>query len=165
MPHQKSFFHKLVIYFIAVLFVILNISDIRITGLSDVIPLFDLTIIFYFAIFKSFFGIWFIFLLGIWNDALNGTPLGITSLCYILLIKLFILINHKMMVRENFGHVWKQFIAFAFLFLTLKWLMLSVLSGGFYSIANLLVQFILSSALYVVMHKLYDYLSEKLLDN
>jgi hypothetical protein len=165
MPSQKSFLHRSILHLIAILFVIFNISDIRITGLSNVIPLFDLTIIFYFTIFKSFFGIWFVFLLGLWSDALNGNPLGTTSLCYIMLIKLFVLINHKLMVRENFGHVWRQFMAFCFLFLSLKWLILSILSGGFYSFTNSLVQFILSSALYVIMHKLYDYLSEKLLEN
>ncbi len=163
MLQQKLFLPQFIIHLIAILFVIFNISDIKIIGLSNVIPLFDLTAIFYFTVFRHVFGIWFIFLLGVWGDALNGIPLGVTSLCYILIIKLFLLLNSKMMIRDNFRHIWRQFIVFCFLFLITKWLILSIFNGAFYSLFNLFVQFILSSILYVVMHKFYDYLSQKLL--
>ena len=151
------------LHLIAVLFVIMNVSDIRISGLSNLIPLFDLMIIFYFGAFKNVFSIWFIFLLGIWNDALNGNPLGTTALCYILLVKFFSLLNSKMIIRENFQQIWQQFIAFCFLFLLMKFMILSVLNGAFLSVITPLVQLILSSVLYVLMHKFFDYLSQKLL--
>jgi len=165
MLRQRSLSRLIALHLIAILFVILNVSDIRIAGLSDLIPLFDLMIIFYFAVFKNAFGIWFIFLLGIWNDALNGNPLGTTALCYILLIKLFLLINGKMMVRENFKQIWQQFIAFCFLFLAMKFLIISAFNGAFCSVTTPLVQLTLSSVLYILMHKFFDYLSEKLLEN
>lgn len=161
---QKSISRVVTLHLIAILFVIINVSDIRIAGFSDLIPLFDLMIIFYFGVFKNSFGIWFIFLLGIWNDALNGNPLGTTALCYILLIKLFSLLNSKMIIRENFKQIWQQFIAFCFLFLVMKWMILSIFNGAFYSVVTPLVQFALSSALYILMHKFFDYLSEKLLE-
>jgi len=161
---QQSLSRIIFLHLIAILFVILNVSDIRIAGLSNVAPLFDLMIIFYFGAFKKNFSIWFIFLLGIWNDALNGNPLGTTALCYILLVKFFSLLNSKMMIRENFSQIWKQFIAFCFLFLLMKWLILSMFAGNFYSPVNPLVQLALSSVFYVVMHKFFDYLSLKLLE-
>lgn len=164
MLEKKSILRVVALHLIAILFVILNISDIRIAGLSHIIPLFDLMIIFYFGIFKNTFGIWFIFLLGIWNDALNGNPLGTTALCYILLVKLFSALNHKMAIKEKFSQVWRQFIAFCFLFLLMKWLILSVFSGQFISVTNALVQLVLASCLYVLMHKFCDYLSHKLLE-
>lgn len=164
MLEQKSILRVVALHLIAILFVIINVSDIRITGLSHIIPLFDLMMIFYFGAFKNTFGIWFIFLLGIWNDALNGNPLGTTALCYILLVKLFSILNHKMMIKENFRQVWRQFVAFCFLFLLMKWLILSIFSGRFVSITNALVQLLLSSALYILMHKFFDYLSHKLLE-
>ena len=164
MLKQKSLSRLIALHLIAILFVILNISDVKIAGLSDLIPLFDLMIIFYFAIFKNVFGIWFIFILGIWNDALNGSPLGTTALCYILLVKFFILVNSKMMIREDFKQIWQQFIAFCFLFLAMKWLILSVFNAGFFSLTTPLVQFVLSSALYILMHKFFDYISSKLLE-
>jgi len=165
MFEQKSISRIIVLHLIAILFVIFNISDIRIAGLSGLVPLFDLMIIFYFGIFKNTFSIWFIFLLGVWNDALNGNPLGTTALCYILLAKLFSLLNHKMMIKENFKQIWQQFVAFCFLFLLMKWTILSIFNEAAYSIVTPLVQLVLSSTLYILMHKFFDYLSEKLLDN
>lgn len=164
MLEQNSLPRIIALHLIAILFVILNVSDIRIAGLTNVIPLFDLMMIFYFAVFKNVFSIWFIFLLGIWCDALNGNPLGVTALCYILLVKLFLVLNGRMMIRENFDQLWRQFIAFCFLFLFMKWAMLSVFNGAVYSIISPLVQLALSSVLYVVMHKFFDYLSQKLLE-
>jgi len=160
---QKSISRLLTLHLIAILLVIINVSDIRIAGLSNVIPLFDLMAVFYFAAFKNVFPIWFVFLLGVWNDALNGAPLGATALCYILLVKIFVLINSKMLIKENFIQIWQQFIGFCFLFLTMKWLILSLFSGIAYPLLNLLVQLVLSSSAYVLMHKFFDYLSQKLL--
>ncbi len=163
MLKQKSISQVLLLHLIAILFVILNVSDIRIVGLSSLIPLFDLMMVFYFAAFKNVFAIWFVFLLGIWNDALNGTPLGSTALCYILLIKFFSLINNKMLIKENFIQVWQQFIAFCFLFLTMKWLIVSAFGGVAYPLLNPLIQLALTSVFYILMHKFFDYLSQKLL--
>ncbi len=119
--------------------------------------------IFYFAVFKKEFGIWFIFVMGIWNDALNGNPLGVTALCYILLVKFFILLNVKMMIRDSFKQILQQFIIFCFCFLLMKWIMLSVFAGVFLNFTNAIVQFVISSTTYVLMHKFFDYLSAKLL--
>ncbi len=165
MLERKSISRITALHLIAILFVIANVSDIRITGLSDLIPLFDLMMIFYFAVFKNVFSIWFIFLLGIWNDALNGNPLGTTALCYILLVKLFSLTKGKMILRDNFQQIWQQFIGFCFLFLFMKWAILSAFNGVFYSPNTPLVQLVLSSVVYVPMHKFFDYLSQKLLGN
>lgn len=163
MLEQKSFFHLASIYLIAVLLVVLNVSDIRIAGLSKVMPLFDLMAVFYFAAFRQIFGLWFVFLLGIWNDSLGGNPLGTTALCYIILIKFFSLLNDRMLIRENFHQVWHQFIFFCFLFLLMKWVVLSIFSGSLYNIINPIIQLVLSSIFYVIMHKFFDYLSKKLL--
>jgi len=161
---RKSIAPIILLHLIAILFVILNVSEVKVAGFANAIPLFDLMIIFYFAVFKNVFGIWFIFLLGIWNDGLNGNLLGVTALCYILLIKLFSALSNKMLVRENFKQIYQQFILFCFLFLLMKWIVLSVVSGVLYGFVSPLVQFILSSVFYVLMHKFCDFLSEKLLE-
>ncbi len=162
MLEQKSFSRILTLHLIAILFVIFNVSDIKIAGFSDVIPLFDLMMVFYFAIFRQVFGIWFIFLLGIWNDALNGNPLGVTALCYILLVKFFVLLNMKMMIRDDFKQIFHQFIAFCFCFLLMKWMILSIFAGTFMNITVAVIQLVLSSTLYVLMHKFFDYLNARL---
>ncbi|MBM3579519.1 MAG: hypothetical protein FJX34_01945 [Alphaproteobacteria bacterium] len=154
---QKFFFHLLTI-----LLVIINVIDINVARASELIPLFDLMAVFYFTIFKNIFGIGFIVLLGIWNDALSGNPLGATSLCYILLTKFFLLLDSRMLLRDNFNHILQQFVLFCFLFLLMKWVILSALGGMSYSLIPLFVQLILSSVVYVFMHRFFDFLSERL---
>ncbi len=161
---KKSFLKLPILYFIAIIFVVLNLSNIKISGLVDVIPLFDLMMVFYFGIYKSLFGIGFIFLMGMWNDALCGNPITLTSLCYIILIKIFKVINNKVAIKDNFKQIWQQFILFCLLFLALKYLLLSMFNGSFYSINNIFMQFILSIFFYVVIHKFFDYLNLKLLE-
>ena len=161
---QKTTLTTLALHLITVLFVIMNVSSVNVAGFANVVPLFDLMAIFYFSIFKNIFAIWFIFLLGIWNDALSGNMLGVTALCYILLIKFFVLLNHKMLIKENFKQVCEQFIFFCFLFLLMKWAILSIISGTVYSVVTPLAQMVLSSAFYVLMHKFFDFLSAKLLE-
>lgn len=163
MLEQKSVVNVIFLHVIAVFLVIINLTDIHIAGFSKLIPLFDLMAVFYFAVFRNDFRIWFIFILGIWNDALSGNLLGITSLCYIILIKLFALLNDRMMVKESFLQVWKQFIGFCFLFLALKWMILSISDNSSYSLITPAVQLGLSSLFYVLMHRFFDYLTKKLL--
>lgn len=162
MLEQKSITKIILLYLFVVLLTILNLSNIKIAGFSHIMPLFDLMAIFYFTVLKNKFGLWFIFILGIWNDALNGNFLGLTSLCYIMLIKSFTLFNNRILVRENFMQIWRQFVVFCFLFLFVKWTILVIINGKTSSVAILLIQLILSSFFYVLMHMLFDYLSEKL---
>lgn len=163
MTNQHSLLKIIVIYLVAIIFVAFNLNSIKIPAIATVFPMLDLMIIFYFAVFRQVFGIWFIFILGIWSDALTGNSLGISSLCYILLIKFFITINHKMLIRENFIQIWQQFIAFCFVILVAKWGLISILEASFHSITVPSAQFLLSILLYVPMHKFFDILSEKLM--
>ena len=112
MLEQKSITKISLLYLFAIFLTILNLSNIKISGFADIMPLLDLMAIFYFTIFKDKFSLWFVFLLGIWNDSLNGNILGLTSLCYIILIKLFMLFNNRILLREKFIQIWQQFVAF-----------------------------------------------------
>jgi rod shape-determining protein MreD len=165
MFEQKSLLNIALLHVVAVLLVMLNISDIKINGLIEVLPFFDLMAVFYFAVFQNIFALWFIFFLGLFNDALNGNPLGATSLSYIILVKLFILFNQKTMLRENFVQVWQQFIVFCVMFLLMKWLIISAFNSNFSSLIGIIFQMIISSLFYVPMHKFFDYLSDKLISN
>lgn len=161
---HNSFPRSLALHLIVILLAIFNLCDIKIAGFSKLIPLFDLMAVFYFSVFRHVFYSWFLFLLGVICDALNADIIGITPLCYILLVKLFLIANHKLMLRQEFKQIWHQFVAFCFCFLLLKWCLLMLLNGVYYSIVPVLVQFVLSSVIYVLMHKFFDYLTLKLLE-
>ena len=150
------------LHLLAVFFAMLNISNVEIAGFSGALPLFDVMIIFYFAVFRNVFSVWFLFILGIWADALNGDPLGLTALCYILLTKFFVALNDRTMMRENFYQILQQFVAFCFLFLLIKWSILSVFNRAAYTVVTPLLQIILSSLFYVLLHKFLTHISSQI---
>jgi hypothetical protein len=163
MLEQKSLTKSLILHIVVVVFAIMNLTNINIAGFNDIMPAFDLMAVFYFTIYKNVFGLFFIFLLGIWNDALNGNPLGITSLIYIILIKFFLILNIRILNRDNFVKLWQQFIYFVIIYFLGKWVFLAILNGGSSSFGILLVQIIVCGLFYIPIHKLFDYLSIKLL--
>jgi len=163
MLEQKSITKISLIYIFAIILTAMNLTNIRVAGINNLWPLLDLMAIFYFGVFKNRFGLTFIFFLGIWNDAINGNPLGLTSLSYIILIKIFSIINGRILTRENFIQIWKQFVIFLTMFLMLKLLLFITISGNFISIKIMLIKFIISIFIYVPVHVFCDYLSKKLL--
>ena len=153
-----------ILQIIAILFAMLNLSNIKIEYVADFLPLFDVMIIYYFAVLRpEVFAVWFLFLLGIITDSINGFPLGITSLSYILTVKLFNVLNQKMLLKENFQQIFGQFIVFVFSILLLKWSMLSIYHFKSYNFVGSAIQMFITSTLYVLLHKFFDYLDKKLL--
>jgi len=153
-----------ILQIIAILFAMLNLSNIKIEYVADFLPLFDVMIIYYFAVLRpEVFAVWFLFLLGIITDSINGFPLGITSLSYILTVKLFNVLNQRMLLKENFQQIFGQFIAFVFSILFLKWSMLSLYHFKSYNFVGSTIQMFITSTLYVLLHKFFDYLDKKLL--
>jgi hypothetical protein len=118
--------------------------------------------IFYFAVFHNFFGFFFIFLVGIWHDSINNISLGTTSLCYILAVKLFLIINDRMILKESFAQIWQQFIFFCFLFLLLKWLIISLSNKNFLSISPVFIQGLISVIAYGFFHRFLDFFVNKI---
>jgi rod shape-determining protein MreD len=155
-----------VLQIIAILFAMLNLSNIKIEYVADFLPLFDVMIIYYFAVLKpDIFAVWFLFLLGIVSDAISGFPLGITSICYILTVKLFCGLNKRIAMRETFHQIFGQFVAFTFVILFLKWLIISTYHFKAYNIISPLIQLVITCTIYILMHRVFDYLDKKLLDN
>ncbi|MES2676794.1 MAG: rod shape-determining protein MreD [Pseudomonadota bacterium] len=155
-----------ILQIIAILFAMLNLSNIKIEYVANFLPLFDVMIIYYFAVLRpQVFAVWFLFLLGLIGDSINGFPLGITSLSYILTVKLFNSLNQRILVKENFQQIFGQFIAFAFIILFLKWAMLSIYHFKNYNFVNPMIQLVITATLYVLLHKFFDYLDKKLLQN
>lgn len=158
----KYIFKNLIFYIIAIIFTSFNVCAIKIAGLQSVIASFDVVSIFYFAVLKNLFGLWFIFLLGIWGDALSNNAIGISSLSYIVMVKFFQVANNKLIIKENFYQIWKQFTIFFAFILIIKWLLLSMIANNFYPVYKLLMQLILTVSLYPIIHKFLDFFSKKI---
>ena len=160
---ERSFIKPVLLYIFVVILTIINFSKIDLAGINNVIPMMDIMAIFYFTVFKNFFGLFFIFLIGIWNDAISGNLLGLTSLIYVVLIKFFGILNIRILSKENFLKIWLQFIYFLATFLLIKWTFLSLINSATASIWSIIAQLIISAIFYVPIHSFLDYLSAKLL--
>ncbi|MFT6220297.1 MAG: rod shape-determining protein MreD [Myxococcota bacterium] len=152
------------IQIIAIFFAIFNLSNINIDVIADYLPLFDVMIIYYFAVFRQdVFAIWFLFVLGLISDSINGFPLGMTSLIYIIAIKSFNAFNQRSSFEKNFHQIFIQFIAFISLITFSKWLFLSLYNLTFYNFSAPIIQLIVTALFYIFMHKFFSYLDTKLL--
>jgi cell shape-determining protein MreD len=104
-----------------------------------------------------------LFILGVIADSITGIPLGITSLIYIIVVKLFNNLNQKLIIKENFIQLLIKFAIFSFATVFMKWLFLSIYFLQIYNIINPLIQLFITINLYVFMHKLFNLLDKKLL--
>lgn len=154
------------LYILALIFTISNLNSINAFGTSHFLPLFEVMIIYYFTVYqKDVFGSLFIFLIGIWSDALNGLPIGMSALIYLLVVKIFNFIRQKQAVKEEFIPILQEFAAFISIILGLKWLILSIFHKDFYSFSPFFMQIIISCAAYIVIHKIFDVMTKKILNN
>ncbi|MFT6332108.1 MAG: rod shape-determining protein MreD [Lentimonas sp.] len=160
----KNLKSLLALQLIAIFFATMNFSNIKIDYIADYLPFFDIMIIFYFTILRpQVFSIWFLFILGVIADSITGIPLGITSLIYIIVVKLFNNLNQKLIIKENFIQLLIKFAIFSFATVFMKWLFLSIYFLQIYNIINPLIQLFITINLYVFMHKLFNLLDKKLL--
>lgn len=154
----------LTLHLTAIILTLLSVSNIKIEQIANFLPLFDVMIIYYFSVYKEeVFSIWFLFILGIISDSITGLPLGVTSLGYITIVKLFNIVNQKIVLKETFLQIFQQFIVFAFAILFFKFALLSLYHLQIHNAINPLIQLIISAVTYIFMHKFFDFLNKKLL--
>lgn len=152
---QKAIYKNTIIKLLAIFFTILNIDNINIFNEIRIIPNIDLMLIYFFTILNiGIFPIWFIFLLGIWSDSLTGIPIGISSLIYIILIKIFLFVNYP---DEKNINLKKNIVVF-FTFLTMIYILrigfLSIYNYQIYNIKNLIIELFISMVIYVIIQPL-----------
>ncbi len=153
---QDNLSQIVAIYALSIVFAMLGFLNFEVAGFSLAFPLLDVIAIYYFRIFKKVFSLWFIFFLGLIADSLSGELLGLTSLIYILLIKIFEYAESRLSPRDDFEQVLKRFLVFLLSFLFSKWLILSLIHYAGYSFWVIIVQFLITATCYVFMHKIYS---------
>jgi hypothetical protein len=149
---QKSIYKNIYLKILAIFFTMLNIDNIHIFDNIRLFPHLDIMLIFFFTICRiEIFPIWFIFLLGIWSDALNGINIGISSLLYIILIKLFIFFNYPKKNINDFRKNMILFFLFLLIFLILKIGFLSIYTGKIYYLYHISIEFFISIGIYSIL--------------
>ncbi|MCH2547410.1 MAG: hypothetical protein MK052_07365 [Alphaproteobacteria bacterium] len=112
--------------------------------------------IYYWTIFRpSTMPFWFVFILGIVRDSLMGTPLGISSLVFIL-FRLIILSQQRYLVKETFWATWFGFGWVLVPALVFNWLLSSAYAKSFIPITPVMMQWVFTFGLYPLLHIVFN---------
>ncbi|MGB1539326.1 MAG: rod shape-determining protein MreD [Rickettsiales bacterium] len=138
-------------------------------GLAYFPPDICLISVYYWVLFRpSAFPFWFVFLLGILQDALLGVPLGMSSFLLIL-FRLLVLSQHRQLAKETFWAIWVGFGILSALFSLCAWLLASVFESALLPFQFFLMQWLFTIGLYPLAHlvfnRLYHYLPPSMSGN
>ncbi len=143
----------------ALLFVICIIPK-HLWGVSYIVPLLPLLPVFYWGRLQTAeMPYWFVGLVGLLTDVVSSTPLGLTSLLYLLFLAL-LHIQSKYIHKEGFAIIWSYFTMLLALISALQWIVMSLLAGQLYAFVPALVQLFLTASIYPLFHKIFDAVAE-----
>ena len=159
---KKSFLHKntpIIILFISVL----NEIDFNSLGLQYFSFNFAYILIFYYSLKReSGIGYIYIFIAGLFNDVVNGLPMGISSLCYLLLCAAAVYLRN-ITLRPN---IFKDWIFFLITVLVLNFITFTYLIVFFSYEINYfdqMINIIFTFLLYFVFSFLFKFYDEAIL--
>lgn len=148
----------------ALLLVLLSSVNFYIEGLGSFIPMVGIIAIYYWAMYlPSLLPLWFVFLLGVLQDFLHGTPVGMSSLLFLLFLK-FLHMQRRYLAREDFWVFW-----LVFCFLSLFYALVSGMAYSLYyqSIMindSLFMQWMYTVLIYPFLHLCFANIQVKLLN-
>jgi len=141
---------------VTVLLLMLSSVPLDITGTSAFFPAVDIMAISFWASYRpGSMPYWFVFLLGIIRDSLEGIMLGVSP-CVCLLVRLMVVSSRGLYRKENFILVWQWFTIILIFAITLKWALLSFLMDKPLIIDYAVMQFMVSIAMYPLLHWLFN---------
>lgn len=128
--------------------VILNVLPLRLPDYAELAPAFVLMAVFYWTVHRpDLMRAWAVFAVGLLDDILTGTPLGVNPLI-LLFTHWAIVAQHKVFRGKSFILIWSGFAAVAAGAKLLLVLLALAVGYGLIDPMTLLVQYILTIALY-----------------
>lgn len=123
--------------------------------LGSIVPAYTTMAVFYWAVYRpDLFPAGAVFLVGVLEDSITGTPLGVGTVCLLFVYGLA-LGQRRAFLKRPFFIAWIGFAVLAALATLLAWLMISVLSGSFVEARAALFQYLLTVALFPCLAMLF----------
>jgi rod shape-determining protein MreD len=117
-------------------------------GFESVDSFSTLCVVYFWSLYRpDLFTIPTTFLIGLVYDALAGLPLGVTPLT-LLLVRNLLVTQQRFFLARSFPVVWACFILLAPAALLFRWLLVSLWWGTLFPLAPVLVELLLTLALY-----------------
>lgn len=128
--------------------VILNAVPLHVPGLSRIAPLLPLMAIYHWAIFRpKLLPAWVVFVIGVLQDALSGTPVGVNALVFVAVYGA-VLSQKKFFTGKSFAILWLGFALIAAGAMALSWVAVSVLSVALVEARAVVFQYLLTFGLF-----------------
>ncbi|MBU0725415.1 MAG: rod shape-determining protein MreD [Alphaproteobacteria bacterium] len=116
--------------------------------LGSIVPAYTTMAVFYWAVYRpDLFPAGAVFLIGLVEDVITGTPLGVGILC-LLFIYGVSLGQRRAFLKRPFFIAWIGFAVLSALSMLLAWLMISIMAGTLVELRAALFQYLLTIALF-----------------
>ncbi len=153
----------LIFYGILLILTILPLAGFRLGEIASVFPAIEITIIFYYSIYKPhILPLWLLFTYGIVFDLIYGLPIGI-SIIPMIITSYLLRSQRQIFYRKDFTIVFLGFVLACFLFLGLKLIVFSWYFSYLINYTQVLIQIIYTIFAYPILHYLLQ-LIEKIID-
>lgn len=130
--------------------------QLRVPGLAQFMPMFAVIGTYYWSLYRpTLIPYLFLFVLGIVQDGLQGTPIGVTSLVLIML-RALMLPQRRFFSNEAFVAVWLGFLVFALLASLGFWVIHSLEKGMVILSDEPVIQWGMTVSLYPLFHALFN---------
>jgi len=156
----ELFFLAILPGLITVVLAIFFLSSKHMSGFGQFMPALPLMPVFYWGLtYSRDMPYWFMFLLGLMMDAVMGAPLGLSSLLYMLFLKLLHM-QRRFIHKEGFIIKWSYFAALLAIIDALDGWALVFFKAGAINIQAAFLQWVFTICCYPILHKVFDMLSE-----
>ncbi len=140
---------------LTLLLVLLDATPTRLPGFAAVAPLLPLISVYYWAIYRpDLLPSSVAFGLGLINDVIIGTPLGVSSLVY-LLVQGMTASQRRFFHGKSFLVAWWAFGLVAMAALTLQWILVSIIFGHALEPKAVVVEFVMTVSFYPLLSWLF----------
>ena len=148
---------KVILFYSIFIFInIINKIPIEYNFIFNFLPNFANLIIFYFAILKEDkIGDNVIFILGLVFDIINSLPIGLTSLSWLLSVKILLNLRDYFLIDESVQYFSRDIFIFIFLQYFFQYILFSYFQNLFYPFGLTILSFFYNIIFYIVLYIIY----------
>lgn len=141
---------------LTILLILIGNLNYNIEGLSTFIPMFTTISIFYWASYwPSLIPKWLVFLIGIFQDVVEGLPIGFSSIM-LLLLWYAVVSQRKFLVKQPFWVFWGVYIVSAFFYTIVSCVLISLYYTSWMFSDEVIMLWGVSVASYPLVHALFN---------
>ena len=139
--------HKIIPFFIVLILSIVSVSPIMPNGSEEIAPLLGVISLAFWIVYKpDLMGFLTVIIIGVFNDALYGSMLGVSCLAMIMIRVIII----KLLLKIDYINIYITFLSIGvslIIWLTIHSMFKSILYFDLYNFYSLIFQFLISIAL------------------